>query len=437
MGGNLAILAIVTPTTPDNLMKPAIQPFFAFLLLPIFFAGCGEEKPTSTDNVPKDYESPLKWSLPAGWSDTGQKSEMVIAKLSVGAGDEALECSISSFEGNGGTDLENLNRWLRQLGRDGVDAQGLANLRKNLFLGLHNFLYFDLTQDDPAPADKQFLTAILRENNRSWFFKLSGPRDPLRSQDGNFKAFLASIRLQGDPDNTVPIAPATAPQAPLLPSPGIMQALSSTGGAAIPAGSPLPPGAPPPPPSPPPLPPGGLPPPPKIPPEVLAKIKARQAGFAAPNVPAPGQPPVSPVLPSAPVPNVSTPKWTVPEGWKELPASGMRKGNFSFGDGNNPGEVTVIPLPSGAGSLGANIKRWAGQVGITDEAFQANPPKPEATQIGGKPSWFIPLRGEKDTILTGMADHGGQTWFFKMKGSNDLVKSQEAAFQSFLQSVRF
>ena len=400
------------------------------LVLIAFLFGCSEEQISVTKNVPKDYESYAQWSLPEGWTATKTTSNMVLAAFNVQSGDQTLKFTVSTFEGGGGSDLENLNRWLRQLGRPPANDSQLEQLRDKMKLGLHEFLYFDLSKDGPNQGDK-FLTAILREGNRSWFFKLAGPTEELLQQAPAFKQFLTSFRLQGDPKEAAsPVVSATPPPTPPKtvppkPDPRFAAALSPTGGGKVyPAGGPLPQGTPPPPPGPPPLPPGGLPAPPTIPPEILEKIKNRNTSIQAPRA-------------VEPVPPVSGPKWTVPAGWEALPPTSMRKGNFVIaGDGDSKAEVTVIPLNVGSGSMEANIGRWAGQVGISADELKANPPKPQEFQILGQSGWYVPIEGKEQAIHMGMVDHAGQTWYFKLKGPKAIVSSQKEAFQTFLKSVQ-
>lgn len=359
---------------------------------------------------------------------------MVLAAFAVKSGDRTLQFTISTFEGGGGSDLENLNRWLRQLGRPPADDVLLEKLREKVKLGLHEFLYFDLSQNAPTKGDK-FLTAILREGNRSWFFKLAGPANELKQEEPKFKQFLSSFRLQGDPQDapepdaltkTPPPSPPTT--VPRLPDPRFTAALSKAGGVLIPAGGNLPPGVPPPPRDAPPPPPGGFPKPPPIPPSLL-KENQQQAASALPPATEPGQPET---------PENGNPQWIVPEGWKTLPPSAFRKGNFLIQDENGvSGEVTVVPLNAGAGSLDANILRWGRKIGLAPESVQTEPPATEEIQISGKEAKYIILKGEEQGIHIGMVDHEDQTWFFKLKGPNALVSSQMDSFRTFLKSVKF
>ena len=57
-----------------------------------------------------------------------------------------------------------------------------------IVFGTHTFQFFDLT-DAENSENKQFFTAILRENNRSWFFKLEGAGVGFKKQKTAFQGF--------------------------------------------------------------------------------------------------------------------------------------------------------------------------------------------------------------------------------------------------------
>ncbi len=409
-----------------------------FFLLSCLFVlwGCSQDQPTVTKNIPKDYESKADWILPDGWEEAEPSSNMVMAAFEITSGEHTLKFTVSSFEGLGGADLDNINRWLNQLGRSPINEQTLNELKQEIQFGHHSYLYFDLIENPPSPAENQLLTSILRVTNRSWFFKLQGHRDALRQQEPNFRSFLTSFRLQGDPKEApvpeeltkAPPPPPPPTTVPRLPDPRFTAALSSAGGAVIPAGGNLPPGVPPPPRNAPPPPPGGFPKPPPIPPSLLSKDQQNNPS-AVPPAPEPGQPGET---------DNGAPKWTVPQGWKSLPPTAFRVGNFLIqGENGETGEVTVIPLSGRAGSLDDNILRWGRQIGIPPEELQTDPPKQEDIQISGQTGKYVTIQGKTEGIHIGTAKHDGHTWFFKLKGKHALVEAQQANFKSFLQSVQF
>ena len=61
-----------------------------------------------------------------------------------------------------------------------------------------------------------------------------------------------------------------------------------------------------------------------------------------------------------------TPSWDLPEDWQQQSGSGMRFATLSFGEKQEPIELTVIPLPLPPGDERAyvlsNVNRWRGQL---------------------------------------------------------------------------
>ncbi|KKW17097.1 MAG: hypothetical protein UY58_C0011G0009 [Candidatus Magasanikbacteria bacterium GW2011_GWA2_50_22] len=56
--------------------------------------------------------------------------------------------------------------------------------------------------------------------------------------------------------------------------------------------------------------------------------------------------------------------WATPEGWRELPGSGMRLATFRSADTGDPVECALISLAGDAGGLESNAARWMQQVNI-------------------------------------------------------------------------
>ncbi len=65
--------------------------------------------------------------------------------------------------------------------------------------------------------------------------------------------------------------------------------------------------------------------------------------------------------------------WTVPEGWVELPGSGMRLATLTNSNSENKIECTIVVLEGGGGDLKSNIIRWIDQIDLpmpTDSQLQ-------------------------------------------------------------------
>lgn len=63
------------------------------------------------------------------------------------------------------------------------------------------------------------------------------------------------------------------------------------------------------------------------------------------------------------------PQWNLPNGWRRMPATGMRFATLQIGSANQSIELTVIPLATGVNGLDeyilANINRWREQLALS------------------------------------------------------------------------
>lgn len=140
------------------------------------------------------------------------------------------------------------------------------------------------------------------------------------------------------------------------------------------------------------------------------------------------------------------PKWTLPSGWQEQPAGGMRVGSFLIAEGNDKADVSVVTLGGQAGGMLANINRWRGQLSlppvseielssltakipVNDDTAQIVDMAGDAQQAGGAK---IPSR-----ILGAIIERGGTTWFIKMTGPDALVEKHKPDFLDFVKSIQF
>ena len=103
---------------------------------------------------------------------------------------ESLDFSITSFPGQVGGILANVNRWLGQVGMDSTDEEGLSKYLS------------DRTIDEKpaklviAESDEQALyAAILFHEGRSWFLKLMGDVSLAQSEKENFLNLIDSFCL--------------------------------------------------------------------------------------------------------------------------------------------------------------------------------------------------------------------------------------------------
>lgn len=128
----------------------------------------------------------------------------------------------------------------------------------------------------------------------------------------------------------------------------------------------------------------------------------------------------------------------LPEGWTQAPnTQQFRLHTIKVQAGDAAADLAITRMvPAQAGDLMANINRWRQAVGLeatTDPA--AHPPR--EVRIGGRPGVIFEVAGSGNDVLVGMTEAGGQFYFFKLQGPTPVVQGQKAAFEQFLQSVKF
>lgn len=131
--------------------------------------------------------------------------------------------------------------------------------------------------------------------------------------------------------------------------------------------------------------------------------------------------------------------WTIPEGWKSDPTvRNMRDATFVItrADGAG-GEIAISHFPGDVGGDLENVNRWLGQLGLSSIDQAGLEKQVSSVKAGPKTFSFVDLKGEKSRMATGWTRHGGDTWFFKLTGPDDLVEGELPAFNAFLQSIRF
>ncbi len=156
----------------------------------------------------------------------------------------------------------------------------------------------------------------------------------------------------------------------------------------------------------------------------------------------------TPPVPAAPAASAAALAWTAPEGWTELPASGMRSATFTLpdpeaGEGASA-ECTIIILGGMAGTRADNIVRWLGQINqhaapAALERFLAEMPRvemPLGTAEIADLGLLIPSpQPSTPSTLAAFLPMGSQTVFVKLTGSHGLIARERERFVALCQSL--
>ena len=136
-------------------------------------------------------------------------------------------------------------------------------------------------------------------------------------------------------------------------------------------------------------------------------------------------------------------EWTPPENWKELKATGFRKGVYQTKEGLT---CTIISFPKDAGGIKANIIRWLGQINIQitpteiDSYVSSLKTHRNSSNISYTLVDINQLIKEKkinnsQTILGAVFNFDHETYFFKIQGDITKVEKEKSNFIQLCDSV--
>lgn len=145
----------------------------------------------------------------------------------------------------------------------------------------------------------------------------------------------------------------------------------------------------------------------------------------------------TPETPERPRPQVT---YTLPAGWKETGANSLSVVNFAVTTDAGQATVNITPLAGMQGREAVIVNMWRSQVGqpaLSDEDVTK-----EFTPVdvaGGKGQLFEVTgsnAGQSLRIVTAFAHVGGDSWFYKLQGSDAVVAAQKPVFIEFLKTVQ-
>ncbi len=144
----------------------------------------------------------VSWSVPARWTDLGER-QMRVASYAVpavgeGAG-QGAECAVSFFgAGQGGTVEMNFERWMSQFEqpvspeRSTIDA-GELHVEVLKASGTYLAPGGPMMQSQGRMEGYRMLAAVVEAPGGMVFFKLTGPEQAVAPAEGEFEAMIASL----------------------------------------------------------------------------------------------------------------------------------------------------------------------------------------------------------------------------------------------------
>jgi hypothetical protein len=166
-----------------------------------------ESAPQQQDAMPTNTAAPR---MPAGLAPTAATeittppnwepqplSQMRLASFLV-KGDNGAVADISfvSLGAAAGNVLDNVNRWLDQLGQSPVTEQKLGEIAQRLTTSLGEVTVVDLAglpQDADPAKDGRIIAAMITTNSSTLFFKMRGNADLAEAQKSDFIKWVAGV----------------------------------------------------------------------------------------------------------------------------------------------------------------------------------------------------------------------------------------------------
>jgi hypothetical protein len=135
-------------------------------------------------------------TTPPNWEAQPLSQMRQASFLVKGDNGAVADVSFVSLGSAAGNVLENVNRWLGQLGQPSITEQKLGEMAQRLRTSLGDVTIVDLAglPDNADPArDGRIIAAMVTTGNSTLFFKMRGNADLAEAQKGDFIKWVAAV----------------------------------------------------------------------------------------------------------------------------------------------------------------------------------------------------------------------------------------------------
>ena len=154
---------------------------------------------------------------PSNWEAQPPSSMRLASFLVKGDNGATADISLVALSGPAGGALDNVNRWLSQLGQPAITAEQLAKTAQHVSSPLGDVTLVDLEglpQGADATKDGRIVAGIASVEGRTFFFKMRGNAALAKAQKEGFIGWIGTVKTAAAPEvATPPVAAAPAPEA--------------------------------------------------------------------------------------------------------------------------------------------------------------------------------------------------------------------------------
>ena len=133
--------------------------------------------------------APIHWTTPATWQNWPRPASASAIFVVHGQDGAKAEAAIFSFPGSVGTELDNVNRWRKELKLPPCDGGQIY------FRAGHDRFHGRQTLRIYRAGANSIVVASLPRNGATWFLKMRGDKDVVADAEPVFRDFLQSIHF--------------------------------------------------------------------------------------------------------------------------------------------------------------------------------------------------------------------------------------------------
>ena len=172
----------------------------------------------SAHGLPSGPDSAVTGITPKGW-EARPLSTMRLASFQI-KGDKGATADVSLvvLSGAAGGVLDNVNRWLSQLGQPSTTEEEIKKTAKHIKSALGDVTVVDLQglpEGGDATKDGRIVAGLAGTADRTFFFKMRGNAALVESQKSNFTQWVSSVKMVEIPAGKTPAGAAPAAAEPV------------------------------------------------------------------------------------------------------------------------------------------------------------------------------------------------------------------------------
>ena len=134
-----------------------------------------------------------KWTPPAAWKLVAGNAMRLASFVVPGDGGAVGDLSVVALGAQAGGVVANVTRWRRQLELPPVDENELSSSLKSLQTTQGEKALLVELEGAAGHAGSNLLAAIVQRPDRTWFYKLTGPKALVTAERDNFQKFVQSV----------------------------------------------------------------------------------------------------------------------------------------------------------------------------------------------------------------------------------------------------